>query len=319
VRLLVTGGAGFIGSVVTAYLIDRGYKINILDNLSTGHLANIDTRADFYQGDLMNVTQINEAMRGCDAVIHLAGKAIVSESIENSDSYIMHNYNGTKNILMSMLQLGVQEIVFSSSCAVYGQVEKGLIAETNLLNPINPYGESKLLADNELSQYSLLHNFQCTSLRFFNVAGSYRNKKGQLFGELHKNETHLIPRLLLNNKINIYGHKLNTPDGTCVRDFVHVVDLASAILLSIENKSQSGHRIFNLGSNRGHSVLDVIRTVELLSGNKISVEYLKPRGYDPISLVSDSSLAFYELNWESQFSLESIIKDTMEFMSERNM
>lgn len=318
-RLLVTGGAGFIGSVVTAYLLDRGYKVNILDNLSTGHLANIDARANFYPCDLLNAKQINEAMRGCDAVIHLAGKAIVSESIENSFSYINHNYNGTKNILMSMLQLGIQKIVFSSTCAVYGQVEKGLISEINSLNPINPYGESKLLADNELSQYSFLHNFQCTSLRFFNVAGSYRNNEGQLFGELHDNETHLIPRLLLNNKINVYGYKLNTPDGTCIRDFVHVVDLASAILLSIENKSQSGHRIFNLGSNRGYSVLDVIRTVELISGNKISINYLEPRNYDPISLVSDSSLAFRELNWKSQFSLESIIEDTMKFITQRRI
>jgi UDP-glucose 4-epimerase len=315
VRLLVTGGAGFIGSIVSAYLIDQGYEINILDNLSTGRIENIDKRSEFFFGDVTDANSINAAIINCDAVIHLAGSALVVESNLKPEFYMDQNFIGTKNVLESMLQHGLTKIIFSSSCSVYGDTQSSSIIENSPTNPVNPYGKSKLKADLELTKYAINHNFECTSLRFFNVAGAYRSEIGRLFGELHADETHLIPNLLTKPDFTIYGYDLNTKDGTCVRDFVHVTDLAAAVLLSIETKTNEAHRIFNLGSGSGYSVQEVAKVAELVLGRTIKKRYEPKRQGDPLVLISDSSLAREKLGWSSTKDLLCMIEDTWKFFN----
>jgi UDP-glucose 4-epimerase len=313
-RLLITGGAGFIGSVTAAYLLDHGYEVNVLDDLSEGHEHQIDSRANFFQGSILDFDAINKAIADCKAVVHLAGKAIVSESTQDPDKYQLHNYIGTRNLLISMVENSVNQIVFSSTCAVYGNPNVKLISEQTRPKPINPYGTSKLLADLEISNFTEKHNLNSISLRFFNVAGSYTNNLGQLFGELHKNETHLIPRILTQEYIEIYGSNFNTPDGTCVRDYVHVLDIAHAIKLSLENKSSSGHKIYNLGSGIGVTVKDIIQAVESILNREITKKSGERRVGDPDYLVSDSNLARKELGWATSFDLKQIITDTQKFI-----
>lgn len=313
-KILVTGGAGFIGSVVTSFLIDHGFTVNILDNLSTGNKRFIDPRSNFIHGDILDPHLVNFAMKGCEAVIHLAGKAIVSESIQFPNFYVQQNYIGTKNVLQVMLKNQIHRIVFASSCSVYGESKSDLISETNETKPINPYGKTKLLADKELTKFATDHNFSCISLRFFNVAGSYTNLEKKVFGESHLDETHLIPRILTQSNFEIFGNNLKTKDGTCIRDFVHVVDLASAILLCLSSNARPGHQIYNLGSGIGYSVAEVITLVESIFHKKISIKYSARRLEDPLRLVSDSTYAEENLKWKKQFNLECMIRDTWKFI-----
>jgi len=313
-KILVTGAAGFIGSVTAAYLLDHGYEVNVLDDLSEGHEHQIDKRSNFFRGSILDLSAINEAIDGCEAVVHLAGKAIVSESTQDPDKYQLHNYIGTKNILDSMIDNSINQIVFSSTCAVYGNPNVKSISEQTKPIPINPYGNSKLQADLEISNFTEKHNLNSISLRFFNVAGSYTNKLSQFFGELHKNETHLIPRILAQRNIEVYGSDFNTHDGTCVRDYVHVIDIAHAIRLSLENKTSPGHRIYNLGSGIGASVREIIQVTQSILNTEITWKSGKRRAGDPDYLVSDSSLARKELGWATRFDLKQIIADTQKFI-----
>jgi UDP-glucose 4-epimerase len=317
-RLLITGGAGFIGSVTAAYLLDHGYEINILDDLSEGHLRSIDSRADFFQGSILDTNAINKAIIGCKAVVHLAGKAIVSESTKDPAKYKLHNFVGTQNLLNSMIDHSIKKIIFSSTCAVYGNPNIKSIDEKTNPMPINPYGESKLLADLEISKFTEKYNLSSVSLRFFNVAGSYASKLNQLFGESHWNETHLIPRVLMQNEIEIYGTNFNTPDGTCVRDYVHVLDIANAIKLSLEKSKISGHKIYNLGSGTGISVNKIIEVSEAILGRKITKTNGERRSGDPEFLVSNPSLARKELGWAADLNIMQIIKDAQTFISKNS-
>ena len=318
-KVLITGGAGYIGSVTTAYLLDNGFEVNVLDNLSTGHERSIDKRAKFFLGDILESDSITNAMTGCDAVVHLAGKAIVSESVLKPDFYMENNHLGTLNILNSMKELSVNRLVFSSTCAVYGNPISKLIAEDHPTNPINPYGESKLLADNEISQFSKINNLNSISLRFFNVGGSYKSNTNNLFGELHDEETHLIPKILNNKSVNIYGRNFESPDGTCVRDYVHVVDLARAIKLALVKQNLRHHKIYNLGSGKGSSVLEVIAEAEKVILSEIVKSDGPAKNGDPAYLVADSKLANTELGWISQSSLNKIIEDSYAFNQALNL
>ena len=313
-KILITGGAGYIGSVTSAYLLDHGYDVNILDDLSEGNEALIDSRANFIFGSILDEISIDQAVKECQAVVHLAGKAIVSESIENSHKYLLNNHAGTKNILQSMVNNSIKKIVFSSTCAVYGDPKVTYIAEDCIANPINPYGKSKLLADLEIAKFTKKYEFESISLRFFNVAGSYKSQAHKLFGELHKNETHLIPRILKQGIIDVYGSDMDTPDGTCVRDYVHVIDLARAIKLSLEKINTPGHRIYNLGSGNGNSVQEVIEVAEKILSKKIIRKNTNKRIGDPEYLVCNPNLAKNELGWESEYSLTQIIKDSQNFI-----
>lgn len=314
-RLLITGGAGFIGSVTAAYLLDHGYDINILDDLSEGHYHAVDSRANFFQGSILDTTAITKALVGCNAVVHLAGKAIVSESTKDPAKYQLHNVVGTQNLLNSMIDHSIKKIIFSSTCAVYGNPDMKSIDEKTNPMPINPYGESKLLADLEISKFTEKYNLSSVSLRFFNVAGSYTSKLNQLVGELHVNETHLIPRVLMQNEVEIYGTSFNTPDGTCVRDYVHVIDIANAIKLSLEKSIVSGHKIYNLGSGVGISVNKIIEVSETILGRNITKKNVERRLGDPEYLVSNADLARKELGWSTTFSITQIIKDAQKFIS----
>lgn len=316
-KVLITGGAGYIGSVTSAYLLDHGYDVNILDNLSEGNESLVDTRANFIFGSILDEISIHQAMQECQAVVHLAGKAIVSESMQNSHEYLLNNHTGTKKILQAMVNHSIKKIVFSSTCAVYGNPKVTTIAEDCIANPINPYGKSKLLADLEIAKFTSTHEFQSISLRFFNVAGSYESQGNKLFGELHKNETHLIPRVLMQNTIDVYGSDMDTPDGTCVRDYVHVTDLARAIKLSLEKIKTPGHRIYNLGSGGGSSVKEVIEIAETILGKKISRKNVNKRIGDPAYLVSNPDLAKNELGWEARYTLTQIINDSKRFIMSR--
>ena len=313
-KVLITGGAGYIGSITTAYLLDNGFEVNVLDNLSTGHKKFIDRRANFFLGDILESNSVINSMTGCVAVVHLAGKAIVSESVLKPDFYMENNHIGTVNILNSMKKMSVNKLVFSSTCAVYGNPISKLIAEDHPTNPINPYGDSKLLADKAIDQFSKENNLNSISLRFFNVGGSYKNNSDILFGEHHDEETHLIPKILKNKSVNIYGIDFETPDGTCVRDYVHVVDLARAIKLSLEQKNSENHKIYNLGSGKGFSVLEVSKTVEKTLNLNLVKTFTSRRLGDPSVLVADSSLAKKELSWSTKYSLDEIIEDTSRFV-----
>ena len=312
-KVLITGGAGYIGSVTTAYLLDNGFEINVLDNLSTGHEKFIDKRAKFFFGDILENDSVISSMNGCDAVVHLAAKTIVSDSVLKPDFYMENNHIGTLNILNSMKKLLVNKLVFSSSCAVYGNPISKLIAEDHPTNPINPYGKSKLFADNEIGRFSRENKLNSVSLRFFNVGGSYKSSVNNVYGELHNQETHLIPKILNNKSVNIYGRDFDSPDGTCVRDYVHVVDLARAIKLSLEMKNLEHHKIYNLGSGNGASVLEVIRVAEKVIFSEIIKYDGLPKNGDPAYLVADSKLANTELGWKSQLSLNKIIEDSYAF------
>ena len=254
-------------------------------------------------------------MQDCDAVVHLAGKAIVSESILQPDIYLKNNHIGTKKVLESMAELSVKRLIFSSTCAVYGDPEASLISEDFPTKPINPYGESKNLADIEISKHSNSHKLTSISFRFFNVSGSYKSSSGVIHGEIHDNETHLIPKILSNKKIEIYGQNLSTPDGTCVRDYVHVVDLARAIESGLNTSKEPGHRIYNLGSGNGASVLQVVSVAEKVLKSKINKTFSGHRESDPLCLVANPKRAKIELNWVTQFSLENIIRDSYDFIS----
>ena len=313
-RILITGGAGYIGSVTASYLLDVGYEVNILDDLSTGNKEFIDDRSNFYLGSILDQHSLDSALMNCEAVIHLAGQAIVKDSFKSPDEYIRVNHFGTRQVLESMIRNSVETIVFSSTCAVYGEPNNQSITEKFFPNPINPYGTSKHLADLEIANFTQKYGLNSTSLRFFNVAGAYRNSKNQLIGEAHVRETHLIPRILKNRSIEIFGNDFKTPDGTCVRDYVHVSDIAKAIYLSLENRVLAKHKVYNLGSGRGYSVLEVIQTVEKVLHTKINVSVTSKNIGDPAYLVGNGNLAKNEIGWKNLLSLEQMIEDAQNFI-----
>jgi UDP-glucose 4-epimerase len=313
-KVLVTGGAGYIGSVLTGYLIDQGYEVNILDNLSTGHKLLVDTRANFFDGDILIEEDLITAMNGCNAVVHLAGKALVAESVMYPDLYFRQNFEGTKAVLQGMIVSGIKKIIFSSTCAVYGNVQSGKISENTSTNPINPYGESKLKADEEINLNSAKYKLDAYSFRFFNVAGSYLSKTGQSFGELHATETHLIPNILKNKEIDVFGTDWQTRDGTCIRDYVHVKDLAVAIGIALNSETKFGHKIYNLGSGEGSSVLEVISAANKVLPKPVIKKNRERRPGDPQELVSDSALVLRELKWKSRHNINEIVADAYKFI-----
>lgn len=318
-KVLITGGAGYIGSVLTGYLIDQGNDVNILDNLSTGHKSLVDTRANFFNGDILVEQDLIAAMNDCQAVVHLAGKALVAESMVYPDLYFRENFEGTKAVLHGMKVLGIKKIVFSSTCAVYGNADSRKITENTQTKPINPYGDSKLKADEEIGFSATNDNLDAYSFRFFNVAGSYVSRTGQSFGEMHTTETHLIPNILRNKQIEIFGTDWQTPDGTCIRDYVHVVDLAIAIETALKSNTKLGHKIYNLGSGDGVSVLEVISAANKVLPKPVQITNKERRMGDPQELVGDSRLALQDLNWQSRHNINEIVEDSYKFITKNKM
>ena len=315
-RVLITGGAGFIGSVLTAYLLDNEFEIVVVDDLSTGHSDSIDTRATFIQASIHNKSAIVEALKGVETVIHCAAKSLVEESVANPELYDQVNTAGTAVLLEAMAEAKVFNIIFSSTAAVYGDSKIQPITESSVINPVNPYGQSKVKAENSISNFCK-EGFSAITFRYFNVAGSYQSKSGRRFVEDHKIETHLIPKIMKNylknpdqNKVEIYGDSWPTVDGSCVRDYLHVEDLAHAHLLALTDLEKGANKVFNLGSGVGFSVLEVITEIEKVIGGKLKRIITKPRPGDPAVLLAAVDKAKEELGWVPGANLSQIVLDS---------
>lgn len=307
-KIFVTGGAGYIGSICVEQLLDLGHEVTVFDNLSEGHRAAVDPRATLIIGELQQPEEIKEAIATAapDAVMHFAANALVGESMVNPSKYFRNNIYGGLNLLDAMVAAGVKKFVFSSTCATFGPPERLPIDESLPQRPINPYGESKLQFERILRWYDEIHGIRFVALRYFNAAGATEK-----YGEDHKIETHLIPNILkvaLGQKehVEIYGTDYETPDGTCIRDYIHILDLAAAHILALDTK-ESGY--YNLGTGGGTSVREVIATCEKVTGKKIAVVEKPRRPGDPPLLIAGSDKIKRELGWEPRFeSIEKIIE-----------
>jgi UDP-glucose 4-epimerase len=307
-RILVTGGAGYIGSTATAILCDRGYEVVVFDDLSTGHSDSVDARATLAIGSLLDPDALRSAAAGCQAVIHFAGKSLVGESVEKPDLYRHVNIDGSQNLLDAMKIHGIDRLVFSSSAATYGQPLDNPITEESVATPTNPYGASKLSVDNLIAASGI----SAISLRYFNVAGSHQGSNGWL-SERHDPETHLIPNVLkssVENPLKIFGTDWETKDGTCIRDYVHVVDLIEAHILALKNLTPHQHQIINLGSGSGYSVREVISAAKKVLGRTVPAVESPRREGDPATLVASIKKAKSILNWQPERNLEAMISDT---------
>ncbi|KAB2647038.1 MAG: UDP-glucose 4-epimerase GalE [Verrucomicrobia bacterium] len=307
-HLLVTGGAGYIGSICVEQLLDAGHTVTIFDNLSEGHRRAVDPRAQLIVGDLQKDGDIADAMAAArpDAVLHFAANALVGESMENPSKYFRNNVTGGIHLLDAMVACGVKKIVFSSTCATFGPPDRVPIDETLPQRPINPYGESKLIFEKILRWYDEIHGLRFVALRYFNAAGA-----SPRFGEDHRIETHLIPNVLkvaLGQKdhVQIFGTDYETPDGTCIRDYIHILDLAQAHMLALGAEKSA---FYNLGTGGGTSVREIIATCEKVTGQKIAVVEQPRRPGDPARLIAASDKIHRELGWTPQYqSIEKIIE-----------
>jgi UDP-glucose 4-epimerase len=322
-RLLVTGGAGYIGSVVASVLIEAGHEVTILDDLSTGHADAVPGRATFVQGNLRD-----DAARvlagGVDAVLHFAAKSLVGESVAKPGLYWSHNLGGSLALLEAMRATGVGRIVFSSTAATYGEPERTPIEETDPTRPTSPYGASKLAVDTALTEYARMFGLGAVSLRYFNVAGAHADAAGQWYGERHSPETHLIPNVLKNalpgaggTAVKIFGTDYPTPDGTCVRDYIHVADLADAHVLALAATEPGQHRIYNLGNGTGFSVRQVVDVCRAVTGTDIPAEVGPRRDGDPAVLVASSARIQADLGWRATRDLTTMVTDAWTFAQQR--
>lgn len=299
-KVFVTGGAGYIGSICVEQLLDRGVQVAVFDDLSEGHKKAIDSRAEFFQGDLQDRTVLRHAMGEFqpEAVMHFAANALVGESMQNPSKYFRNNVANGINLLDMTIEAGVRKFVFSSTCATFGIPETVPLDESLPQKPINPYGESKLMFEQILKWYGEIHGLVFVALRYFNAAGATEK-----FGEDHRIETHLIPNILkvaLGQKesVDIYGTDYPTPDGTCIRDYIHILDLAQAHILALAAKKSA---FYNLGTGGGTSVKEVIETCRQITGAAIPAIEKPRRAGDPPRLVAASEKVKTELGWQPKF------------------
>jgi UDP-glucose 4-epimerase len=318
-KLLVTGGAGYIGSIVARLLLGAGHEVTVLDNLERGHRAAVPGDAELVVADLRDSEALGPALRGgFDGVLHFAAFALVGESVEQPELYYRNNVLGSLNLLEAMKAADVNRLVFSSTCAVYGQPDEVPIPETAPPRPTNAYGASKLTVDGMIGDFCLAHGLGAVSLRYFNVAGA-----SGAAGEDHEPETHLIPNILRaatgrNSHVQIFGTDYDTPDGTAIRDYIHIEDLAAAHMLALDGAQPGTHRIFNLGNGNGFSVRDVIAAAETVTGKRIPVQEAPRRRGDPPMLVAAGARIRDELGWTAQKpELETILADAWAFMQSR--
>lgn len=319
-RLLVSGGAGYIGSVVAARLVDGGHEVTVLDDLSKGHEEAVPDGARLVRCDLLDHDELGRAVSGgFDGVLHFAARSLVGESVARPELYYSTNVVGSLNLLQAMVRAGIPRLVFSSTAAVYGEPAPELVPihEDCPALPTNPYGATKLAVDRMISDLSAAHGLAATSLRYFNVAGASADGR---FGEDHDPETHLIPLVLQTaagrrEKVEIYGTDYPTGDGTAVRDYIHVEDLARAHLLALEASRSGEHRIYNLGNGEGFSVRQVIEETRRVTGAEIPVVEAPRRAGDPPVLVAASERIRAELGWEPERPrLSAMISDAWTWM-----
>jgi UDP-glucose 4-epimerase len=313
VKLLVTGGAGYVGSVCAARLIESGHEVVVLDDLSTGHRDAIPEQARFVEGDVAAADEVL-GTTGFDGVLHFAAKSLVGESMQNPAKYWHGNVITTLRLLDAVCANGIPRLVFSSTAATYGEPELVPITEDAPTRPTNTYGATKLAIDHAITGYAAAHGLAAMSLRYFNVAGAHDR-----FGERHTTETHLSPLVLqvalgLRDEIQIYGEDWPTPDGTCVRDYIHVTDLADAHLLALQHAQPGEHRIYNLGNGTGFSVKEVIDACRAVTGHAIPARIAPRRAGDPATLVASSARARQELGWTpTRADLTGIVSDAWDF------
>jgi UDP-glucose 4-epimerase len=316
-RILVTGGTGYIGSTAVEVLLSQGYEISILDDCSMGHADTVPSGVRFIDGSLLNPAQVADALNGCDAVMHFAGKSLVGESVEKPALYQSINVDGTRTLLDEMRKQSITKIVFSSSAATYGEPKVVPILETAETQPTNPYGATKLAIDNMITEEAAKHSISAASLRYFNVAGALKADRGWL-AERHNPETHLIPNVLRSteaNPVKIFGTDWPTADGTCVRDYVHVIDLIDAHIKALKSLGKPGHEIYNLGSGSGYSVREVVKAASDAIGHQIPFIDSPRRPGDPAVLIADISKAKRLLDWAPTRDMTTMVADTLNSMA----
>ena len=305
-KLLVTGGAGYIGSVVSARLLEAGHEVVVLDDCSTGHADAVPSGARLVRATLRE-SAAEVLADGFDGVLHFAARSLVGESVEKPGLYWDMNLGESLTLLDAMRVHGTPRIVFSSTAATYGEPEHTPIVETDPTRPTNPYGASKLAIDTTLTEYARLHGIGAVSLRYFNVAGAYGR-----YGERHTVETHIVPNVLKvpageRESVSIFGTDYPTPDGTCVRDYIHVVDLAAAHLLALDSCAPATHEIFNLGSGSGYSVREVIDVCREVTGRPIPAAECPRRPGDPAVLIASSAKITERLGWKPERDLAAML------------
>jgi UDP-glucose 4-epimerase len=316
-KVLVTGGAGYIGSVVTEELLNDGHEVSVYDNLIKGHRDAVDARAQFIEADLTDSEALRSALKDnrIEAVIHMAAHSLVGESVEKPAKYFENNVVAGLNLIDAMRDCGVKKLVFSSTAATYGEPEKQPIEETDPTQPTNPYGESKLAFERALHWYENAYGLRYASLRYFNAAGASKR-----FGEQHDPETHLIPLVLqaangARPDVQIFGDDYPTRDGTCVRDYIHVIDLARAHILALSILDERS-AIYNLGcGGDGYTVNEVIDAAREVTGREIATRAVKRRAGDPAVLIASSNKIKHELGWSPKYQdLKLIIQSAWDWL-----
>lgn len=311
-NLLVTGGAGYIGSHFVREALKKGHSIVVFDNLHRGNKESIPEGIEFRKVDLCNKEELQKEIKqfSFDCVVHFAALAYVGESVENPSLYYNNNVVGSLNLISACVENKVDNFIFSSTCSLYGNPEHIPITESESIKPINPYAYTKYFIEQILADYSRAYDMKYAALRYFNAAGA--NPNGDI-GEKHEPETHLIP-IVLKNAIDdstpfyVFGNDYNTEDGTCIRDYIHVVDLADAHLRAIDYIiDQKKSIVLNLGTGNGYSVLEIIRKAEEITGKKLNYKVIKRREGDPAILVADNKMAKEVLGWQPKFALTEII------------
>ncbi|MFJ1752039.1 UDP-glucose 4-epimerase GalE [Kitasatospora sp. NPDC088134] len=311
-KYLVTGGAGYVGSVVAAHLLEAGHQVTVLDDLSTGFAEGVPDGAEFVRGRIQDAADVLDP--SFDGVLHFAASSQVGESVADPEKYWRNNVAGSLELVTAMRKAGVGRLVFSSTAAVYGEPEEVPIKETARTSPTNAYGATKLAVDHLITSEAIAHGLAAVSLRYFNVAGAYGR-----YGERHDPESHLIPLVFqaaLGQRphISVFGEDYPTPDGTCIRDYIHIADLAEAHLLAIAAAKPGEHLICNLGNGTGFSVREVIESVKRVTGREIPVQVAGRRPGDPAVLVAAADRARDALGWvPKRPNLDEIVADAWEF------
>ena len=314
-KILVTGGAGYIGSLTTHQLRERGFDVLVVDDLSRGHRHNVPPEI-LRVVHLQDTSALLPLLEGVDAVVHFAAFIAVGESAREPELYFSNNIGGSLSLFQAMARMGVRRLVFSSTAAVYGNPEKIPIPEDSPFVPVSPYGESKVIVERMLKQLDEFRGLRSVTLRYFNACGALPQAG---LGELHEPETHLIPLLLraidTGEPIKIFGDDYPTPDGTCIRDYIHVMDLAQAHIAALDYLLQGGLTdAFNVGTGQGRSVMEVMRAVEQVTGRKVPYVIAPRRDGDPAELVADSGKLCRTLNWKQERSdLRQIVEDAWDF------
>jgi len=318
-RILVAGGAGYIGSVVVEQLVAQGHEVTVLDNLSKGHRAAVDPLARFVQGDVRSLDSLRGVLSAhpVEAVMHFCASSLVGESVEKPLDYYENNVFGGLNLVRAMVEAGVKHLIFSSTAATYGEPEEIPLVENSPVHPTSPYGETKLAFERLLHWAAGAHDLRYVSLRYFNACGA-----SEKYGEDHDPETHLIPIILQvplgkRDKVTVFGLDYPTRDGSCVRDYIHVLDLARAHILALEalaGDSTLTEKIYNLGNGEGHTVLEVIKAAEVVVGQPIAYQPIARRAGDPAVLIASAEAIRRDLGWQPEHrELESIIRSAWQW------